>query len=126
MVVYLRRNGAHRQESVFLDYRTHLNAGVHRVQDYLLAHPETQASIADLAEIACMSERSLTRAFREATGLTIIEFRTKARIELAKTLLNNVNLSIDMVAEKAGFGNARHFRRAWNTLIGKPPSHLRV
>lgn len=32
MVVYLRRDGSEQQESVYLDYRTHLQPGVHRVQ----------------------------------------------------------------------------------------------
>ena len=40
MVVYLRRDGDREQSSIFLDYRTHLHPGVHRVQDFLVAHPE--------------------------------------------------------------------------------------
>ena len=31
MVVYLRRDGAQQQRSVYLDYRTHLHPGVHRL-----------------------------------------------------------------------------------------------
>jgi transcriptional regulator GlxA family with amidase domain len=40
MVVYVRRDGAQTQESVYLDYRTHINSGIHRVQDYLIANVE--------------------------------------------------------------------------------------
>ncbi|MFY0582908.1 GlxA family transcriptional regulator [Cystobacter fuscus] len=34
MVVYLRRDGEQSQDSVYLDFQTHLNPGVHRVQQY--------------------------------------------------------------------------------------------
>src|SRR6185436_5971149 len=38
MVVYMRRDGAQGQGSIYLDYRTHLSSGVHEVQDHLVAH----------------------------------------------------------------------------------------
>jgi transcriptional regulator GlxA family with amidase domain len=49
----------------------HLHPGVHRVQDWIAAHPERPAALPDLAELAAMSVRSLTRQFREATGLSV-------------------------------------------------------
>ena len=45
MVVYVRRDGSHRQQSVYLEYRTHLHPGVHRVQDWLIAHPAERATL---------------------------------------------------------------------------------
>src|SRR4051812_33151487 len=125
MVVYLRRDGHQKQESVFLDYRTHLNSGVHDVQDYITAHAETKTSVGRLANIARMSSRNLTRTFRAATGLSIAEFRTKIRLELARTLMNDPELTLESVAERCGFQNARHLRRVWNQKFGQPPSQAR-
>ena len=45
MVVYIRRDGAHRQTSIYLDFRTHLNPGIHRVQDFLIQNPQSKASL---------------------------------------------------------------------------------
>ena len=49
LVVYLRRDGDREQQSAFLEHRTHLHPGVHRVQDFLVAHPEERPSLAELS-----------------------------------------------------------------------------
>src|SRR5947199_164724 len=51
LVVYLRRDGSHQQHSFYLDYRTHLHPGVHRVQDWLIANPAERSTLADLARL---------------------------------------------------------------------------
>jgi len=122
MVVYIRRDGHQKQESVYLDYRTHVNSRVHVVQDYLIAHVKRQTSIPELAKIARMSPRTLTRSFRSATGLPIAEFRNKVRLEVARALLANPDITVEAVAEQSGFNDSRHFRRAWKRAFGLPPS----
>lgn len=110
MVVYLRRDGAQEQRSVYLDYRTHLHPGVHRVQDWIVQNPATRATLDTLAGIAGMSPRSLTRTFRGATGISVLAFTTRVRLELARTLLHDPGLSMDAVAQKCGM-SARQLRR---------------
>lgn len=110
MVVYLRRDGAQEQHSVYLDYRTHLHPGVHRVQDWIIQNPETRATLRELAESAGMSTRSLTRTFREATGISVHEFTTKVRTELARTLRHDPSLTMEAIARKCGL-SARQLRR---------------
>ena len=126
MVVYLRRDGHQKQESVFLDYRTHLNSGVHDVQDYLSANAQKKTSIEELALVARMSPRNLTRTFRAATGLSIAEYRTKIRLELAGKLMNDPGTNLEAVAERCGFDDARHLRRLWKETYGVSPSKSRT
>ncbi len=125
MVVYLRRNGMENQTSVFLDYRTHLYEGIHKVQDWLIQHPQKKNTLEDLAEIAHMSSRNLTRLFRKATGITIKEFITKIRIELAKKLLQNPDLTVEAIASRCGFQDARQLRRLWKQQFGSSPVQWR-
>jgi transcriptional regulator GlxA family with amidase domain len=122
MVVYLRRDGHQKQASVYLDYRAHFNSGVHIVQDYLITHVKAQAPIVELAEMARMSPRNLTRSFRRETGLSIAEFRNKVRLEVARNMMENLNMTVEVVAEQSGFNDPRHFRRAWKAEFGMPPS----
>jgi transcriptional regulator GlxA family with amidase domain len=122
MVVYLRRDGGHRQDSVYLDYRTHLHPGVHRVQDWLITHPGEPATLEALARIANMSPRNLTRAFRQATGISVQEFRTRLRLELARDLLHDPGLTVEAVATRCGFESPRQLRRLWKEAFGTPPS----
>jgi transcriptional regulator GlxA family with amidase domain len=72
-----------------------------------------------------MSPRNLTRSFRASTGVSISDFRTKVRLELVRTLMNDPDLTLESVAERCGFRDARHLRRLWNQAFGEPPSQLR-
>lgn len=110
MVVYLRRDGAQQQRSVYLDYRTHLHPGVHRVQDWIVQNPATRATLDALADVAGMSPRSLTRSFRGATGISVLAFTTRVRLELARTLLHDPGLTMEAVAQRCGM-SARQLRR---------------
>lgn len=126
MVVYIRRDGSHAQESVYLDYRTHLHPGIHRVQDELIRNPSRKLALAQLAKTAGMSARNLTRAFRQATGISVNNFATRVRLELAKTLIHDPALSVDAVARRCGFRSARQLRRLWTQHFKTTPSAERT
>lgn len=125
MVVYLRRDGSHRQQSVYLDYRTHLHPGVHRVQDWLIANPAERANLAELGQLAALSPRHLTRVFRQATGVSVQEFTTRLRLELARGLLHDPRLTVEGVATRCGFASARQLRRLWKEVYGTSPGSER-
>ena len=126
MVIYLRRDGAHRQDSVYLDYQTHLSPGIHRVQQHLVSHPDARDTLADLARIAGTSERTLTRAFRRATGISVHEYRARLRLERARALLRNPTMTLDAVAAACGFADARQLRRVWRATHGGSPRGARA
>ncbi len=125
MVVYLRRDAHHQQKSVYFDYRTHLHPGVHSVQDWLTSHLSQKARIEELARIAGMSPRNLTRTFREVTGVSIQNYRTRLRLEQARTLMSNPKLTLEAIAGECGFADARQFRRVWRRAYHAAPSRTR-
>lgn len=125
LVVYLRRSGTQSQSSIYLEYRTHLHPGVHRVQDWLIEHATEKVTLADLAAVANLSTRSLSRAFKDATGLTPLQYQQRLRLEHAATLMHNPKLTLDEVARRCGFEDARHFRRLWQAQFGASPSASR-
>ena len=102
LVVYHRRKGNAAQESEYLTFRNHIHAGIHLVQDYIIDHIARKMYLADLAEIANMSERNFTRIFKKETGITVNDFVTLIRKERAETLLKNPDLSRTEVANKVG------------------------
>jgi transcriptional regulator GlxA family with amidase domain len=111
LVVYHRRSQNHTQQSVYLDYRNHINPGIHAVQDYMIDHLSEDNKIEDLASLVAMSPRNLSRVFKEKTGATILEYLTLLRLELAKTMLNNPEFTIEYIASKCGFKTARQLQR---------------
>ena len=125
MVVYMRRAGDSAQASVYLQHREHTHPGVHRVQDWIVAHPESRATLESLAEVAAVSPRHLTRIFREATGVTLTRFAQKVKLEVALSLVENESLGLEAIAERCGFEDARQLRRLWKRYNGSTLSSLR-
>lgn len=121
MVVYFRRDAEDRQMSVYLDYRTHLRPSIYAVQDILNAHPETEQGIDEIARAVGMSPRNMTRAFRQATGISVGEYRTKVRLERASGLLKSPGYTVDAVASLCGFSDARQLRRLWKRAYSSSP-----
>jgi transcriptional regulator GlxA family with amidase domain len=111
LVVYYRRDGKHKPEAVYLDYRNHLNIKIHEVQDYIVHNISGQTSISNLALIADMSPRNLTRLFKQTTGITVNEYLTRIRLGTARTLLKNPDNNLTYVASKCGFKTARQLQR---------------
>jgi transcriptional regulator GlxA family with amidase domain len=118
MVVYLRRSGEQGQLSVYLDHRTHLHPGVHQVQDFLVQHPDQKPKLKELARLAAMSPRNLTRVFSRATGVTPKQFASKVKLQVARDLVDDPRRSIEAIASSCGFDDARQLRRLWKRTFG--------
>lgn len=125
LVVYIRRDGGHSQRSVYLDYRDHLHQGIHELQDWLAEHPGEDRPLAQLAPLAGMSVRNLTRQFRTATGISLTEYITRLKLERARHLMRDPGLTLEAVADQSGLGEARRLRRLWRQAFGEAPSRQR-
>ena len=110
MVVYARRNGDERQASAMLRHRGHVRDAVHRVQDLIDAHFTEPLPLAALARAAGCSERTVTRLFTEATGLTPLRYQQTLRVERAEHLIGQ-GVAVESAAHAAGFADARMLRR---------------
>ncbi|WP_448550920.1 transcriptional regulator FtrA [Thalassotalea montiporae] len=80
---------------------------------------------AELAAFMHMSERSLLRHFKAATGTTPAEWLIEQRLQLAKTLLEESCLSLDAVAEQSGLGTAMTLRHHFRHRLNISPSAYR-
>ncbi len=125
LVVTVRRPGTHEQLSPYFAQRDHTLAEIHVVQDWLVEHAGEPFKLTSLAAIAGVSERTLTRQFRAATGTTVKSYATALRLEQARTLLRDPALSIEAVAERCGFSDARQLRRLWQSRFMSSPSQAR-
>lgn len=110
MVVYVRRNGGEPQASPMLRHRAHLSDVAHRVQDVIDARFAERLALADLAAQAGVSERTLSRRFVAATGVTPLRYQQSLRRERAERLIGQ-GLTIESAAHAVGFADARMLRR---------------
>ncbi|CAM2787024.1 MULTISPECIES: GlxA family transcriptional regulator [Pseudomonas] len=126
MVVYMRRSGADPQLSPWIAGRNHLHPAVHRVQDAIAAAPCEVWTVTRMASLACTSSRHLARLFHEHVGSSPLDYLHTLRLTVARELLVESTLDIETVAERAGFGSARHLRRIWGKYEAGTPSAGRV
>ena len=114
LVIYVRRQGSEAQQSVFMSYRNHIHSGIHSVQDYIQENIAKKTSLNELADVACMSSRNLTRVFKKETGISVIAYINLIRKERLFELLNNPDITRAMMAEQCGLKSARQVARILN------------
>ncbi|MFC9266925.1 GlxA family transcriptional regulator [Streptomyces zhihengii] len=110
MVVYARRNGHEPQTSAMLRHRAHLDDTVHRAQNLIDSRFDRALPLAVLASAAGVSERTLTRLFTRATGLTPLRYQQTLRLERAEHLISH-GATVDSAARSVGFEDPRMLRR---------------
>jgi len=126
LVVYKRRNGTDEQESVYLQNRSHRDEKIHTIQDWIIYNLEKTSTIDSLADLVYVSPRNLTRIFKKETGITIAEYRTKLRIEKAKSLLANSDYKIEHIAHLCGYKTSKQLRAVLEEHIDALPSALKM
>jgi transcriptional regulator GlxA family with amidase domain len=110
MVVYARRNGDEQQASAMLRHRNHLSDLAHRAQDSIEARFADALPLAELAKDCGVSERTLTRRFVAATGLTPLRYQQVLRAERAEHLIGH-GATVEGAARTVGFADGRMLRR---------------
>ncbi|MDT7842118.1 GlxA family transcriptional regulator [Streptomyces justiciae] len=110
MVVYARRNGHDAQSSAMFRHRSHLDDTVHHVQDLIDARFDHPLPLPTLASAVGVSERTLTRLFTRATGLTPLRYQQTLRLERAQHLISH-GATLEAAARSVGFEDARMLRR---------------
>lgn len=95
------------------------------VQEWLVDNLMLPLSLERVAAYAHMSPRTLERRFRLETGDTVARWVAARRVERARALLEETDLSIMQVAHDAGFGSTEALRRHFLARLGTSPRSYR-
>ena len=71
-----------------------------------------------IAAQAHLSERTLVRKFRAATGTSVLEWVIRERLNRAKVLLEATDFPVGEVAVMSGFGSTESMRRQFEKSVG--------
>jgi transcriptional regulator GlxA family with amidase domain len=88
-------------------------------------HLRSDLSLPVIARQAAMSGRTLSRRFLEHVGMTPAAWIARARVREAQRLLETTKLSVEAVAEAAGYGSAAVLRERFGAIVGVSPSAYR-
>lgn len=125
LVIPPHRDGGQAQYSHQPLARPHEKHRLNAVFDALNQHLASPHSVASLARIAGMSERTFLRRFQEATGTTPARWLLQQRLQYAKTLLEESELTIEQIACDAGFGSADVLRQHFRKYLQVSPGEYR-
>ena len=78
-----------------------------------------------LASVSGVSEAHFSRCFRNAFGVPPHRYLLSRRIERAKALLRDTDLSVTEIAFETGWGSLGTFGRTFRDITGESPSALR-
>lgn len=125
LVMFVRRPGGQSQFSAQLAAQTATRAPLAELQAWIVEHPDADLSVPTLARRAVMSERNFQRVFVKEIGCTPAVFVERVRVETARRLLEDTQLSLTDVARAAGFQSDETFRRAFQRVLHVAPSAYR-
>ncbi len=82
--------------------------------------------VARMAKEAGLSNRTLARRFRDATGETPLAWLTAMRVQHATELLESTSATLSDIVAASGFGTPETFRREFKRLRGVAPTQYRI
>jgi AraC family L-rhamnose operon transcriptional activator RhaR len=92
---------------------------------YLRDNFSRQIEVRDVAAQVHLSERHLSRLFREITGVTVLEYLTNLRIEMASQLLLDKEIPIKQIARSVGYPDSHYFTTLFGKRTGMTPNVFR-
>ena len=87
---------------------------------------EEPLSLAEIASYLYVSQRHLQRLFATHTGKTPVRFYLDVRLDRARGLVTQTELSITEIAVSCGFSHSGPFSRAYRTRFGITPGKDRT
>jgi transcriptional regulator GlxA family with amidase domain len=124
LVMYHRRAGGQSQHSALLELEPKSDR-IQTVLGYARQHLAQTLSVEQLAEVANLSPRQFSRAFRAETGQSPAKAIENLRLESARQMLERGRLTLDQIALETGFSDRRRMREAFLRAFGQPPQVIR-
>jgi AraC-like DNA-binding protein len=93
--------------------------------DWLQSNLGDEADLGKLARMLGDDPLQLARGFRQSTGLSMQQYRLRARVERARQLLIDGQLAIKAVSQDSGFYDQAHLTRCFRAAFGTTPLQYR-
>ena len=93
--------------------------------DYINDNISQNVTLTDLADLVEMNQYQLARAFKDSIGVSPHKYLLSRRVEQAKELLAQTQLSIAEISYNIGFSSQSHFTSTFRRLTGITPAFYR-
>ena len=82
-------------------------------------------SVDALAGLVDLSPFHFSRVFKDATGMSPLQFVTRERITRAQQLIRETSLSLIEIALDVGYTSPSHFAQVFRRTVGVTPTEFR-
>ncbi len=89
--------------------------------NYITENLTYEITLNDIAEIANMSPTYFSTMFKKLNGISLWEYITAKRVDMAIELLKTTNMTKLDIAMKCGFNSSSNFYKAFSHVTGKKP-----
>jgi transcriptional regulator GlxA family with amidase domain len=125
MVMYLKRPGNQAQFSVHMSQRSPEDQKLQQLQSYIAENLHRDLNVESLADRVGMSARNFARVFGREVGMTPGRFIERSRLERARQLLEQSDLSISQISTRCGYGTTEGMRLAFDRNLSVVPRDYR-
>jgi YesN/AraC family two-component response regulator len=96
-----------------------------KVFNYVDNHLNQELSLEKLAGEIGLTSYYFARLFKQSTGQSFHQYVIRQRVERAKQLLQQSELSIAKIAVECGFANSSHLALHFKRIVGRAPKKFR-
>lgn len=93
--------------------------------DFMSLDDAINSTLDDISQRTFMSKKQINRLCKERYDMTYKQRQIRVRIENAKKLLTETELTVDEIATMVGYTNLTSFYKTFRTLVGVSPSQYR-
>jgi transcriptional regulator GlxA family with amidase domain len=101
------------------------DAVVARCQAWIAEHYDEPSPVAAMVKLSGLAERSFVRRFKQATGMSPLEYVHTIRLEEAKQMLEAGDEPVEAVANAVGYEDSGFFGRLFKKKVGLTPAQYR-
>jgi len=96
-----------------------------KVEDYVREQFAENISVETLAGLVELSPFHFSRVFKQATGMSPLQFVTRERITRAQQLIRETSRSLIEIALEVGYTSPSHFAQVFRRAVGATPTEFR-
>lgn len=128
MMVHLLRRHANvrRSDELELSRVGLVDRRIRRAVEMMHAHMDRELPLEELASAAYLSPFHFARLFKKLTGTSPHAYLAALRVERAKQLLAETDLSISELSARVGYASPSHFSKAFRQATGMTPRAFRA
>ncbi|MED4727647.1 response regulator [Aneurinibacillus migulanus] len=98
---------------------------VFKIKSYIKRHLAEELTLESLAELVHLHPQYVSRLFKQKAGLTLTDYIIQIRLEKARRLLAETELSMAQIGELCGFLDPNYFSRLFRKHEGETPTKYR-